>query len=153
MARRHIDVEGKSLAMTEVELEHFNDSLTRCTSTPRFMERFYELFLASSEAVREKFKHTDLKKQRRVLQASFYMLMLAADGKSETHGHLERLAEIHSSAGHDIPPYMYQTWLDCLVQAVKENDPKFTPETEHVWRRMMAKGIEFMLARRSAYSR
>lgn len=139
--------------MTEADLEHFNDSLNRCTSTPRFLERFYELFLASSEAIREKFKNTNFKKQRRMLQASFYMLMLAADGKPETHGHLERLAEIHGSAGHGIPPQMYQTWLDCLIQAVQENDPNFTPETERIWRQMMAKGIEFMLAHPSAHSR
>lgn len=136
--------------MTEAELEHFNDSLTRCTSTPRFLERFYELFLASSEAIREKFRHTDLKKQRRMLQASFYMLMLAADGKPETHGHLERLAEIHGDTRHNISAQMYETWLDCLIQAAQEHDPKFTPETERVWRRMMAKGIEFMLAHQSA---
>lgn len=132
--------------LTEAELEQFNDSLTRCTSNPRFLDRFYELFLASSPEVREKFSHTDFKKQHRMLQASFYMLMLAADGKPETRGHLERLAELHSGNGHNIPPHMYQVWLECLVQAVKECDAGFKPETEQVWRRMMSKGIEFMSA-------
>jgi hemoglobin-like flavoprotein len=136
--------------MTEAELELFNDSLTRCTSNPLFLERFYDLFLSSSEAVKEKFKHTDFKKQRRMLQASFYMLMLAAGGKPETRGHLERLAEIHGQNGHDIPPQMYQTWLDCLIQAVKESDPRFTPETETVWRQMMTRGIEFMIDHRQS---
>lgn len=132
--------------MTEADLEQFNDSLIRCTSNPRFIERFYELFLSSSEAVREKFKDTDFKKQRRVLQASLYMLMLAADGRPETQGHLERLAEVHGPRSRNIPPEMYETWLECLVQAVRENDPRFNSQIEDVWRRMMAKGIEFMIA-------
>ena len=37
--------------MNEQEIELFNDSLERCTRTFGFLDRFYELFLASSEEV------------------------------------------------------------------------------------------------------
>jgi len=133
--------------MTYAELAHFNDSLTRCTSDPQFLERFYDLFLASSDEVRHKFSKTDLQKQRRMLQASFYMVMLAADGPLEGTVPLEYLAALHSQRHLDIPPHLYDLWLDCLLQAVRESDPQWTPETESLWRSMMAKGMAFMKAR------
>ncbi len=40
--------------MDETEIELFNDSLARCMSGGQFVQRFYELFLASSEEVRDK---------------------------------------------------------------------------------------------------
>ena len=133
--------------MTYAELAHFNDSLTRCTSDPQFLERFYDLFLASSDEVRHKFSQTDMPKQRRLLQASFHMMMLAAISDPVGTAHFERLAVLHSQQHLDIPPHLYDLWLDCLMQAVRESDPQCTPETESVWRRMMANGLAFMKVR------
>jgi hypothetical protein len=82
-----------------------------------------------------------------MLQASFQILMLAADGKPEGASHFERLAVLHSQRHLDIPPHLYDLWLDCLVQAVKECDHQWTPETESVWRSMMVNGMAFMKAR------
>jgi len=136
--------------MTDAELALFHDSLTRCTSQPPFLERFYTLFLAASDEVRHKFRQTDFQKQRRLLQASFYMVMLQADGKPEGAVHFERIADLHSQRHLDIPPHLYDLWLDCLLQAVREYDPEWMPETESLWRRMMAHGIAFMKARYQA---
>jgi hemoglobin-like flavoprotein len=133
--------------MTDAELALFHESLTRCTSQPPFLERFYALFLAASDEVRHKFSQTDFPKQRRLLQASLYMVMLAVDGYPEGTVHLERIALLHSQQHLDIPPHLYDLWLHCLVQAVHEYDPQWTPETERLWRRMMANGITFMQAR------
>ena len=133
--------------MTDAELALFNDSLTRCTSDPRFLERFSELFLASSDEVRHKFSQTDFLKQRRLVQASFHMMMLAATSDPVGTAHFERLAALHSQTHLDIPPHLYDLWLDCLVQAVKACDRQWTPETERVWRSMMANGMAFMKAR------
>ena len=133
--------------MTEDEIEVFNDSLTRCLNEPRFLERFYELFLASSPEVRTKFEGTDFRKQRRTLKASFLLLMLAADGKPEGTRHLEHLAAVHGKTGRDIAPHLYDVWLECLVRAVRECDSRFTASTERVWRQMLEHGIAFMKAR------
>ena len=136
--------------MTDAELALFHDSLTRCTSQPLFLERFYALFVSSSDEVRHKFRQTDFQKQRRLLQASFYMMMLQADGKPEGAVHFERIADLHSQRHLDIPPHLYDLWLDCLLQAVRAYDPEWMPETESLWRRMMAHGIAFMKARYQA---
>jgi len=133
--------------MSEEELELFHDSLSRCSSTPRFLERFYELFLASSPEVRDKFRQTDFPKQRRVLKASLYMMMLAAEGRPEGRDHLERIAVRHGRGGLDIRPPLYDLWLMSLLQAARECDPSWSAETERVWRQVMEEGIAFMKAR------
>ena len=73
--------------------------------------------------------------------------MMSANGKPERTVHLQRLAKLHSRAELDIKPELYDLWLDRLVQAVKEFDPMFDPETETAWRRMLQPGIEFMKSR------
>lgn len=132
--------------MDERDVELFNDSLERCLSKPGFLGRFYGLFLASSPVVAKKFEHTDMRKQRRMLRTSLYIMMLASGG-SERAVHLERLAGLHSRAGRDIQPELYDLWLDRLLQATRECDPMFDSETETAWRRVLQPGIEFMKSR------
>ena len=73
-------------------------------------------------------------------------MMLASD-ESEQIVHLERLAKLHSRAGLDIKPELYDLWLDRLVHAVQEFDPMFDPGTKTAWRRVLQPGIEFMKSR------
>ena len=129
-------------------IRDFNDSLARCQRNDQFFQRFYELFLASSEEVREKFRNTDFRKQRRMLQSSFYMLIeyIAMDWP-ECRAFLERIAATHSRQGRNIPPQLYDLWLDSLLLAVKENDPQYSVEVEAAWRFMMGAGIGFLKAR------
>ena len=134
--------------MDNPELELFNDSLERCLRGGQFFQRFYELFLASSEEVRDKFRATDFRKQRRMLQTSFYMLVeYIVLGWPECQAYLERISAAHSKQGRDIPPHLYDLWLDCLLRAVKENDDLYSAEVENSWRYMMGAGIAFLKAR------
>ena len=57
------------------------------------------------------------------------------------------MIEDASRAELDIKPELYDLWLDRLVQAVREFDPKFDPEIETAWRRVLRPGIEFMKSR------
>jgi hemoglobin-like flavoprotein len=75
------------------------------------------------------------------------MIMSAIEEKPEGDVHLERIAALHSRAGLDIRPELYDQWLECLIQAVRECDPVFGEETEQAWRRVMRVGIEFMKSR------
>jgi hemoglobin-like flavoprotein len=133
--------------MTSSDLELFNDSLSRCVADPRFMEHFYDLFLASSAEVRDKFRGTDLHKQRRVLKASLYMVMLAIDGNPDGLSHLDRIARLHGEAGMRIGPHLYDLWLEALIGAAREADRRFDAETERVWRATLAFGIDYMRTR------
>jgi len=131
-------------SVTERDVELFNDSLERCTRGPGFLERFYELFMASSPEVAEKFARTDLRRQRRMLKVSLFMMMLAAEGQLEADVHLERIARRHSRADLGIRPELYDVWLECLLQAARESDPQFGGETERAWRSVLRRGIDYM---------
>jgi len=136
--------------MTSSEIDIFNDSLSRCVADPRFMERFYDLFLASSAEVREKFKNTDLHKQRRVLKASLYMVMLAIDGNGGGLAHLDRIARRHGEGELRIGPHLYDLWLEALIRSTRETDPRFDGEIERVWRQTMGFGIDYIKRRYTA---
>jgi hemoglobin-like flavoprotein len=136
------------MAMDETEVELFNDSLARCVRSGDFFQRFYEVFVASSDEVRDKFRTTDFRRQRRVLQTSFYMLVeYMVLGWPECKAYLERIAAAHSKQGRDISPRLYDLWLDCLLRTVKEKDTMYSKEVESAWRSMMGAGIDFLKAR------
>jgi hemoglobin-like flavoprotein len=111
--------------LNERDRELFNDSLERCSGGRRFLDRFYELFATSSVDVAAKFANTDFHVQKRAVRVSFYMIMSAIEQKPEGHVHLERIAARHSRKGLDIRPQLYDQWLECLIQAVRECDPLF----------------------------
>jgi hypothetical protein len=51
-------------------IERTRESLGRCIECETFLERFYELFMASSPAVGALFRNTDFERQKRVLRDS-----------------------------------------------------------------------------------
>jgi hemoglobin-like flavoprotein len=137
-----------SAGMFRPEIELFNDSLARCLRGGQFFQRFYDQFLASSPEVREKFRTTDFRKQRRMLQTSFYMLVeYIALGWPECEAYLERIAAAHGKQGRDIPPHLYDLWVECLLRAVKECDDQYSSAIEAAWRYMMGAGVSFIKAR------
>jgi hemoglobin-like flavoprotein len=124
----------------------FDESLRRCDMNPRFLDIFYEKFLASSTKVREKFKNTDFQRQKKFLHASFYLILLAST--DEEHGperYLKHLAVRHSASDLNVGAHLYDLWLDSLLQAVKECDPEYSREVEEAWEEMMGIGIRYML--------
>ena len=129
----------------ERTLRTFQDSLGRCNACPTFLDRFYEIFLAASPKVREKFAHTDFARQKEALRASLNSMFLAVNGSPERY--LHNLAERHSSRDLNIGAELYDLWLDSLLAAVRECDPDFSPEVEKSWEAVMMVGISFLLSR------
>jgi hemoglobin-like flavoprotein len=133
--------------MADYDAELLNDSLERCMRAPEFLDRFYELYLSSSPEVAAKFQGTDFKKQKTALKASLYIMLMANERQAEWTAHLERLARRHSRKELDIRPELYDLWLECLLQTVREFDPRFNAKTETAWRNRLRPGIEFMKSR------
>jgi hemoglobin-like flavoprotein len=135
--------------MATSDAETFRASLSRCLEDTRFLHDFYELFMGSSDEVREKFKDTEFPRQTRVLADSLYLMAVASDSRDDAIAwkELDRLAERHSRTGLDVRPDLYGSWLECLIKAAKQYDPEFSPELEGAWRRALAPGIEHLRAR------
>jgi hemoglobin-like flavoprotein len=140
-------LQARGNALSERDAELFNDSLERCTTDRRFLDRFYEMFITSSAEAAAKFANTDLRVQKAALKVSLYMIMSSLAGKPEGNVHLERIAARHSRNALDIGPHLYDKWLECLIQAARASDPLFREETEQAWRKVMRVGIEFLKSR------
>lgn len=135
--------------MEDRAMELFNDSLERCQANTRFLDRFYEIFIASDDGVAEKFAHTDLKRQQMMLKSSLFLLLEVAGRhpRGESVVHLERIAERHDRSHHDVKPELYTLWLDCMLRTVREFDMKCDDAVESAWRAVLGHGIEIMRAR------
>ena len=136
------------MQVDEQTIKIFDESLTRCNANPLFFDRFYQIFLASSPLVQEKFAHTDFSKQKEALRASFHAMLLAVkDEEGGPDKYLHDLAELHSSRQLGIGSGLYDDWLDSLLATVKECDPQYGSEVRDAWEKVMVIGIRFMLSR------
>jgi len=135
--------------MATSESETFRASLRRCLADTTFLHDFYELFMASSDEVRQKFKGTEFPRQTRVLADSLYIMAVASESKDDAIAwkELDRLAERHSRSGLDVRPDLYESWLECLIKAAAQYDPDFSPEIEAAWRSSLAPGIAHLRSR------
>jgi len=114
------------------------------TCTPAFVEKFYSIFLDADPRIRPLFKNTDFEKQKRLLLHGIFVLLKYAEGKAVGELAIDRLGELHSRNKMDIKPDMYPIWVDCLMKALAEKDPKFSPGLEAKWRHALQKGIDIM---------
>jgi hemoglobin-like flavoprotein len=135
--------------MEQAILTTFDRSLARCTSQARFLDLFYEKFLASSPKVKEKFKDTDFVRQKRALKASLHMILLAAQD-DDPGKYLNDIAEKHGAKQLNVGAELYDLWLDSLLETVEACDPEYTPEVRHAWEEVMMVGIHYLTVRYNA---
>lgn len=110
---------------------------------PAFIGRFYELFLASSPRIAERFAATNMSRQKTMLHDSFTTLVNFNRQRRITP-QMRHLGEVHGPAASDVPPELYALWLDSLLATVAETDPDFTNEVELAWRLTLAPGIAYL---------
>ncbi|MEQ6887299.1 globin [Halomonas sp. CS7] len=108
-----------------------------------FFAAFYDRFLAASPQVAEKFRHTDMARQQAMLKKAFYHL-LAFYASSHADYYLQQVAISHDRAHRDIPPALYDLWLESLIDTVRAFDEQFDDDVELAWRLVMTPGIVFM---------
>lgn len=131
-------------------IETVEASLDRLGNGTPFFDRFYEIFLASSPLVAEKFAKTNFYKQKRALQGSLFgMLRYMRDQNPETDVYLREIAARHAPSGLNIGAELYDLWLVSLLAAVKECDPQANDEVMAAWDRAMREGVAFFLAARN----
>lgn len=134
--------------MEPATLDIVDRSLQRCSADPRFLDRFYERFLASSPKVGERFAKTDFVRQKRALRASLWLMLLAAEDEEKGPArYLGPLAEMHGARQLAVGAELYDLWLDNLLATVAECDPEHSPEVRGAWEQVMMVGIHYMVTR------
>ena len=128
-------------------VETFEHSLARAVGggeyNHAFIERFYEIFTARSVDIAALFRDTDMSAQRAMLHDSLLYLVDFFKTR-KINPFLARIAKVHGRAGLDIPDSMYDIWLDCLLDAVREFDTEFDDDVELAWRLVLAPGVAYM---------
>ena len=127
--------------MTKNYHQVFNDSFQTCYADPEFINRFYKVFLGSSDEVKAKFANTDMKVQKRMLRKSL-ALMITANTDLDA---ISPTAIRHNKKHLDIQPHLYHFWLESMIAAVKKTDPHFRPVIEEAWRKTLQPGIDYMI--------
>jgi hemoglobin-like flavoprotein len=122
-------------------------SYHRCMHGGEFVDTFYDLFLAKSPEVADKFRHTDFVHQKLMLRESLLMMLMYNHKQADVQHDMERLATRHSRNGVDIPPHLYDLWLDALCEAVARHDAEFTSEVTELWRTAMKPGIDLIISK------
>ena len=59
---------------------------------------------------------------------------------------LNKLGELHSRAGRNIAPMLYELWLDSICKTVKALDPDWTRSLEDHWRVRLRAGMQIIMA-------
>lgn len=130
------------MEVPEEYIELFNDSLDRCIANPAFLDVFYDTFIGGSPEVAAMFASTPMKRQKRLLKASLFTAMLAADDNLPAKEQLRRLAERHEHL--HIPPRLFDFWLESLIAAAKQCGGELDVRTEAAWRAILGIAIEFI---------
>jgi hemoglobin-like flavoprotein len=129
------------------DLDAVTASYHRCRASAGFTDTFYAHFLRKSPEVAERFRGTDFTRQKLMLRESLLAMLLVNLGSEDARKEIERLAERHGRRGLNIPPPLYDLWLDALCEAVAIHDPKFTDSLGKQWRVAMRPGIQLIVGK------
>ncbi len=119
-------------------------SYYRCRQGERFLDDFYEIFLAKSPEIAQMFAKTDFRLQKLMLRQSLLEVLCFARGIAGTKEEIERLGRLHQELG--VTAEMYSLWLDALCEAIQRHDPAYTPELEQHWRAAVQQSTNKMIA-------
>lgn len=136
------------LAMYDLEMDvaQLRLSYGRCVASPEFFDDFYDIFQASSPAIRERFVNTDMDKQKELLRHGLSHLIMFAGGSKAAEMKVDHLAHTHDRNHLNIEPWMYKEWLEALKKTVELHDKRLTPELMEMWKLSVQKGIDRMIA-------
>lgn len=132
-------------------MDSFDDvqqSLGRCLRLDdNFTDRFYHKLLARNERIREMFENTDWERQRKAIRRGISLMITFAGTPGVARRQVAEIAQVHSRQGHaPVAPELYAHWIESLVAAIGEADPKFDETLEQRWREALEPGIEMIIS-------
>lgn len=131
------------ITFAKTDVEKFDLSLSRALENDAFLDAFYDNFIGAGDHVAHFFTNSDMPRQKRKLRKSLENMARLIDGVPGYSMYISHLARVHHR--YNIPPELYELWLDTLIQALYQSDPEFNEECEGVWRRVMKTGIDIMM--------
>lgn len=113
-------------------------SFGRCLQSKQFIERFYEVFMASNAEVAAMFAKTDFQKQRLALRRGISVAIFHASGSSVVKRSMQEMADVHSVTGRcPVAPHLYPHWIESLLTVIEETDDRADDALLARWREAM----------------
>ena len=119
-----------------------HQSLNRCLQRQDFLRRFYTLFVNSHEDIAARFRDTEWNQQIHLLRYGISASILYAGGSDLGTHELDRLHRSHGRRGYAIEAWMYDRWLEALIETLRETDSQCDPHLEQRWRSAMGLAID-----------
>lgn len=129
----------------------YNDlqqSYGRCLRDKHFIDRFYQVLMASNAEVAAMFVHTDFAKQRLALRRGISVAIFRAAGSSVVRRTTEHMADVHGMAGRcPVAAHLYVHWIDSLIKVIAETDRESDAALLMRWRQAMRVVIDTFISR------
>lgn len=120
------------------QYQDLQQSYGRCLRQGDFIERFYEVFMASHPKVRELFATTDMGRQRLALRRGISVAIFHAAGSPLSRRATAEMACVHARRGRaPVDPALYPYWIESLLKVVAEADPEADEALLARWRQAM----------------
>lgn len=117
-------------------------SYGRCLQSGHFIDRFYEIFNGKPAA-----DGAERARWHSALRHGIAEAILFAGGNHRADATVALTAQRSRGGRAEVEPKLYDSWLDSLLQAVREHDPQLTPTLEERWRSALEKVIDLCMAR------
>lgn len=128
--------------MSENNYSDVLSSYGRCLLKRGFIERFYDIFMASDDSIRALFARTDMSKQYLALRRGISTAISYAEGSGIVGGTMDEMAQVHSRKGRvPIQPHLYRHWLESILKAVREYDPAANARLMQRWEQALTPAV------------
>ncbi|MCG7950164.1 MAG: globin [Candidatus Thiodiazotropha endolucinida] len=130
--------------MNQHNLEIFNRSLQRVTSSPAFFDCFYDKFINQSDEISRFFKNRDMAQLKKKLRETLFMLAETAEGRPGLTLYIEMLGRIQKRL--NVQRKHFNMWEEALLEAVKIYDDEYDDEVLAAWLYVIDEVIETMFS-------
>lgn len=130
-----------------MEFEQVKASFARCAALgDEFFDSFYANLVDRETAIGQMFAETDMQKQNQLIEEGITHLIAYAQGDGEAETRIRELGRTHNRHFINVRPEFYPLWEESLLNALREHDPKLTPELADEWKKAIAPGIALMVS-------
>ena len=114
-----------------------------------FAEACISELIGASKEIESKFTAAGRDRMTRALLVA--IIQLAASSQSEQPTEMLREVAIrHDRQNRDIPPHLYDIFLQCLLRVVQKYDPRYSNEVGEAWTQILTPGLEYMKSKYDA---
>jgi hemoglobin-like flavoprotein len=107
-----------------------------------FVSAFYKRLMETSDDIKKRFEHIDMESQADTLAHAIVMSFLFVDKNHESATRcLNNVRESHSRHNLNIPPHLYDVWLECMIETVGACDPHANDQLLTDWHEVMSMAI------------